>query len=181
MTVKSRLRNKLLRIAVEANKTFTPFFSPRISTKIMIRLYRKMGIRFVGCPNYISARVNFDGTNYSLIEIHDGVTISSYVRILTHDWSLYTISKAHGYFSENPIGRISGVIFGENSFIGTGCIVMPGTVIGKGCLIGAGTVVRGTIPDYSIVIGSPGVIVGNTADFVKRQFKRLNLEVPRQR
>ncbi len=52
---------------------------------------------------------------------------------------------------------------------------MPGTKIGRGCLIGAGTVVRGEIPDYSIVVGSPGQIIGDTREHIASQFKHLGL------
>ncbi|NYF32422.1 DapH/DapD/GlmU-related protein [Sphingopyxis sp. JAI108] len=173
MAKRSKLKMKLLRIALQINSVVIPLFSPGLSTRFIIRIYRKMGMRFEGRPNYISSRVNFDGTDYSLISIGEGVTISSYVRVLTHDWSLYTIAKAHGHFSDRPIGKIKAVSIGAYSFIGTGSIIMPGTTIGRGCLIGAGTVVRGNVPDHSIIIGSPGVIIGNTEEFVGRQLAKL--------
>lgn len=172
-----KFRRKTLRVAVELNNKLVPFFSPRMATKGMIKIYSAMGMKFRGVPNYISSRVNFDGTDYSLIEIHEGVTISSYVRVLSHDWSLYTVSKSVGHFSKKPIGRISPVSIGPYSFVGTGTVIMPGTVIGRGCLIGAGTVVRGNIPDYSIVVGSPGNIIGDTREFIAKNFARMGLSV----
>jgi len=156
-----------------------PIIRPGLATTMAMKHYGRWGMRFIGTPNYLSARINFDGTDYGLIEIHEGVTISSYVRVLTHDWSLYTVAKACNHFSDHPIGKISGVSVGPYSFVGTGSIIMPGTMIGRGCLIGAGTVVRGTIPDYSIIIGSPGKIVGDTRDYVKRQIKNLNIDLPK--
>lgn len=154
-----------------------PIVRPGHATKMAIRYYGRWGMKFVGEPNYLSAQINFDGTDYGLIEIHEGVTISSYVRILTHDWSLNTVAKSVGHFSEKPIGKIYGVSIGPYSFVGTGSIVMPGTRIGRGCIIGAGTVVRGHIPDYSIVVGSPGNIIGDTRDFIAGQFERQNIAV----
>ncbi len=149
---------------------------PGFATKMALFFYGRWGMKFVGKPNYLSARINFDGTDYSLIEIHEGVTISSFVRVLTHDWSLYTVAKSVGYFSEKPIGKIKGVSIGPYSFVGTGSIIMPGTKIGRGCIIGSGTVVRGNIPDFSIVVGSPGEIVGDTRGFVSNQFDILDIE-----
>lgn len=170
------IRRKFLQALGFVLLKIIPPFSPALATKCAVYIYGSMGMRFVGRPNYLSSRINFDGGGYSHIEIHEGVTISSYVRVLTHDWALYTVSKAFGYFSEAPIGRHDAISIGPYSFIGTGCIIMPGTKIGRGCLIGAGTVVRGTIPDHSIVIGSPGKIAGSTRDYVRRGFAHLGID-----
>lgn len=50
----------------------------------------------------------------------------------------------------------------ENSFIGAGAIVLPGSRIGKNCIIGAGAVVKGNIEDNSIIVGNPAKKIGNT-------------------
>jgi len=155
-----------------ANGRITPVFSIHLATKVCLRVYKALGVRFSGTPNYISTRTTLDGTDYSLIQIGEGVTISSYIRLLTHDWALYTVAKALGYMPDKPVGRVAGITIGDYSFVGTGSVIMPGTTIGRGCLIGAGTVVRGHIPDYSIVVGSPCEIIGDTRDFVRRNVER---------
>tara|TARA_Y100000815_G_C13166868_1_gene434005 strand:- start:465 stop:752 length:288 start_codon:yes stop_codon:yes gene_type:complete len=48
---------------------------------------------------------------------------------------------------------------GENCFIGMGARIQAGTILGKGCIVGANAVVRGTFPDHSVIVGSPGRIV----------------------
>ncbi len=153
--------------------TLIAFLRPiklRWATVIYIFFLRRWGTRFTGRPAYISGKVDIDGTDYSLVTLGEGVTISSYVRILTHDWAPHTIGKAMGINTASPLGRILPVTIGDYSFIGTGSIVMPGASIGRGCIIGAGTVVRGSIPDFSIVIGSPGQIVGDSRDYMAKQF-----------
>ncbi len=173
-----KIFKKIIRVFGLYAIKLAPIVRPGFATTLSIYFYGSWGMKFVGRPNYLSARINFDGTNYGLIEIHEGVTISSYVRILTHDWSLHTVSKSLGYFSQKPVGDIRGVTIGEYSFIGTGAIIMPGARIGRGCLIGAGTVVRGNIPDYSIVVGSPGEIVGSTKDWAVAKLKRKGIDLP---
>ena len=54
------------------------------------------------------------------------------------------------------------VCIGQNSFIGAGAILLPGTIIGKSCIIGAGSVVKGNVPDYAIVVGNPAKVIGDT-------------------
>ena len=125
-------------------------------------------MKFNGKPNYISSKIWFDGTDYSIISIGKGVTMSSYIRVLTHDWALHTIAKAFDIPQDKPLGRIKGVTIEDYAFIGTGTILMPGCHIGKGAIIAAGTVVRGTVPDFSIYGGSPGVIIGNSKEYLKK-------------
>ena len=47
------------------------------------------------------------------------------------------------------------VYIGENTWIGTGVIILPGVHIGKNCVIGAGSVVTHDIPDNSVAYGNP--------------------------
>jgi len=135
-------------------------------------------MKFVGRPQYLSKHINFDGGDFSLIEIHEGVSISSNVRILTHDWSHTVVAKAHGYKSKKPIGIVSAVKIGANTMIGSGSIILPGATIGQGCLIGSGTVVRGNIPDNAIVIGSPGRLVGDTRNLIRKYLEDNDLPLP---
>lgn len=48
---------------------------------------------------------------------------------------------------------------GENCFIGYGAVIQAGTKLGKQCVVGANSVVRGTFPDYSVIVGAPARIV----------------------
>jgi acetyltransferase-like isoleucine patch superfamily enzyme len=54
---------------------------------------------------------------------------------------------------------ISKTEIGENCFIGIGACIQAGTILGKQCVVGAGSIVKGTFPDYSVIVGVPGKIV----------------------
>ncbi len=56
---------------------------------------------------------------------------------------------------------LHGCVIGENSLIGMGATVLNGAKIGKNCLIGAGALITEgkTIPDGSLVMGTPGKVV----------------------
>jgi carbonic anhydrase/acetyltransferase-like protein (isoleucine patch superfamily) len=56
---------------------------------------------------------------------------------------------------------LHGCAIGDNSLIGMGAIVLNGAVIGRNCLIGAGALISEgkTIPDGSLVVGTPGRVV----------------------
>ncbi|SMX46469.1 acyltransferase [Actibacterium lipolyticum] len=52
------------------------------------------------------------------------------------------------------------VFIGNDVWLGTRAIVLPGAKIGDGSIIGAGALVRGEIPPYSIAVGVPARVVG---------------------
>ena len=52
------------------------------------------------------------------------------------------------------------VIIGNDVWLATRVIVLPGAVIGDGAVIGAGAVVRDEIPAFAIAVGMPARVVG---------------------
>ena len=61
---------------------------------------------------------------------------------------------------------LHGCTVGDGSLIGIQAVVMNGVRIGRECLIGAGALVPEgrTIPDRSLVLGSPGKVVRELTD-----------------
>lgn len=164
------MKRKLDKAVSMSGAKLVAMVRPGVATSIQLAFLKRNGMRLSGTPNYVSSKVWFDGTDYSLIELGEGCTISSFVRVLTHDWAPHTVLRGMGSEHESPIGRIEGVVVGSYSFVGTGSVIMPGAQIGRCCIIGAGTVVRGRVPDYSIVVGSPGSIVGDVRDYLQKNY-----------
>jgi acetyltransferase-like isoleucine patch superfamily enzyme len=108
------------------------------------------------------------------VEISEGVNISSHTVIYSHsshdslrllgpDYIKIQADKRPGYI-------IQPVFIGAYTFIGTSSVILPGVSIGKGCIVGAGSVVSKNIPDYSIVVGNPAKIIGDTRERDQRLF-----------
>ncbi len=59
------------------------------------------------------------------------------------------------------MAMLHGCEIGDGSLIGINAIVLNGAKIGRGCLIGANALIPEgrEIPDYSLVVGSPGRII----------------------
>ena len=60
----------------------------------------------------------------------------------------------------------------EGASIGANATIVCGHTIGKHCLIGAGAVVTKDVPDYALVVGNPGKVVG----WVSEAGKKMNFD-----
>ena len=58
--------------------------------------------------------------------------------------------------------------------IGSNVTVVAGITIGEGALIGAGTVVTKDVPDYALVVGVPGRVIGDVRDRRKAHQSRTS-------
>lgn len=61
------------------------------------------------------------------------------------------------------------VHIGEGTHVGAGTTIIPGIKIGKWCKIGAGSVIIKDVPDYSVVVGSPGKKIKNLTPIGERR------------
>ena len=123
--------------------------------KVKLKDLVKQGLR-LGKNVYIGNDVVIDPAFPWLISIGDDCFISARSIILAHDSS----TKKHiGYT------RVGKVTIGRNTFIGMGSVILPGVKIGDNSIIGAGSVVTTHVPEDSVAVGNPVVVVGKTSKF----------------
>jgi acetyltransferase-like isoleucine patch superfamily enzyme len=95
-------------------------------------------------------------TAYQNISIGKNTLISFNAVIMDNDHEYREIDKhilhEQGILSEE-------VYIGENCFIGNGAKIQIGSRLGKQCIVGASSLVKGTFPDYSVIVGIPAKIV----------------------
>ncbi|CAN5385749.1 N/A [soil metagenome] len=53
-------------------------------------------------------------------------------------------------------------VLGDNCWVGTKAVLLPGCALGEGAIVGAGSVVDFDVPPFSIVAGNPARIVGSS-------------------
>ena len=95
------------------------------------------------------------------IVTHESIEIGDDVFTGHH---VYITDASHGYEDVTlPIGRQFGeskpVRVGDGSWLGHGVVVLPGADIGRHVAVGAGSVVTGSLPDFSVAVGSPARVV----------------------
>ena len=123
------------------------------------------------------------------VNIGNNVKIGNYVKI-QNNVSVYEGVEIEDYVFCGPSMVFTNVLFPRSEFpqrgseyytktlikksasIGANSTVICGNTIGKYAFIGAGTVVTQDIPDYALVVGNPGKIIG----WVNKRGNRLNFD-----
>lgn len=137
--------------------------------KKLYRLYRamkKVGRNVYICPAYdISALKNVEIGDHVWIGKHffakaeGGLKIGSGT-IISQNCEIWTTN--HNYDSEDlmtvPYDKrfvLQPVTIGENVWIGSRVILLPGVTVGEGAVIGAGAVVSKDVPPCAVCGGNP--------------------------
>lgn len=124
---------------------------------------------FIGQFNFLDATAG--------LRIDEGVQITNFVSIVTHSShrSIRLLGRAYAAHAGAMPGYVQAAIeIGAYSFIGPHSVVEAGSRIGKGVVVCAHARVRGTVPDFAIVAGSPARTVGD----VRAQDARLLAQHP---
>jgi acetyltransferase-like isoleucine patch superfamily enzyme len=120
------------------------------------------------------------GYNNHITAVRD-VDIGNYV--LTAN-NVYISDNLHGYedtskpIMHQPVQFKRAVSIGDGCWIGeNACII--GARIGKNCVIGANAVVTHDIPDYSVAVGIPAVVIRQwdpqLKEWIAKNISKINL------
>lgn len=88
--------------------------------------------------------------------IGDNVMMGPEVIVITSNHNFSRIDIPMNFQGSLPQKQ---VVIGNDVWIGTRAIILPGVKIGNGAIVGAGSIVTKDIPDYAIVGGNPARII----------------------
>jgi carbonic anhydrase/acetyltransferase-like protein (isoleucine patch superfamily) len=104
------------------------------------------------------------------IKIGDNTNIQDGSVLHTDDGVPLTLG--HGVTIGHKV-MLHGCEVGDYSLIGINSVILNGAKIGRYCVIGANSLVteKMVVPDYSVVMGSPGKVVKTLESSVERQLE----------
>jgi maltose O-acetyltransferase len=134
-----------------------------ILEEIWMEDYIKMGMK-IGDNCSIQPGVVFDYSHCWLIRIGNNVTIAPEAYLLAHDASTKKL---------NNYTKIGSITIEDNVFIGARALIMPGVTIGKDSIVAAGSIVTKSVPEGSVVAGSPAKIISTTHNYIEKSNELL--------
>lgn len=109
--------------------------------------------------------VILDPSHCWLIEIGNNVTLAPRVHILCHD------ASTKQFLNYTKIGRVT---IGNNVFIGSDSVILPGIRIGNNVIIGANSTVTHSVPDNMVVAGSPAKVLCTLDKYLQKERERMD-------
>ncbi len=103
----------------------------------------------------INIRCFLDGNGG--VEIGADTLLSPGVQVISGN-HVFDNPKVPIRFQGTAYGKVS---IGEDCWLGTNVVVVPGVTIGRGSVVGAGAVVTKDIPEFSVALGVPAKVVGH--------------------
>jgi acetyltransferase-like isoleucine patch superfamily enzyme len=143
----------------------------RVQGRVFVRNYGKITIGERTLIVGTTVRCELVAHQGAVLSIGDraflnyGVSISAHqeVRIgtdcLIGNYTNILDNSYHDIVDHRKLPRSKPVVIGNDVWIGSHAIILPGVSIGDGACVGAGAVVRESVPARAIVTGNPAQIV----------------------
>ncbi|RCR67609.1 acyltransferase [Larkinella punicea] len=125
-----------------------------IGAKNRCRLERLRGVK-IGKHVFLGGGNILDRVRPDLITIEDDVSLAGGVYILTHSNPTAPLRAILGESSH----VVKPVHIKKGAWIAINVVILPGVTIGENSIVSAGSVVRKNVPPYTIVGGTPAVVL----------------------
>lgn len=143
--------------------------------KILTRVRRKF-IRVFSSPVDYAKRVGVNvkgelhiygnvhwGSEPWIITLGNNVHLTEGVSFLTHDAGVLIFKK-----DIPDLELTKPITVGNDVYIGSNSMILPGVHIGNKVIIGCGTVVTKDIEDNSVVVGVPGKVIKTADEYLEK-------------
>tara|TARA_Y100000768_G_scaffold383984_1_gene367128 strand:- start:11393 stop:11974 length:582 start_codon:yes stop_codon:yes gene_type:complete len=93
------------------------------------------------------------------VSIFEGVELEDYV-FCGPSMVFTNVLNPRSEFPQNTSDHFNKTLVKKSASIGANATILCGIIIGRYSLIGAGAVVLKNVPDFALVVGNPGKIIG---------------------
>jgi acetyltransferase-like isoleucine patch superfamily enzyme len=131
-----------------------------------VRLLRAQGMQI---GKHCRIYTDFIGGEPYLIRVGDHVTITSGVRLVTHDGSCWILREQHPNLQD-----FGPIVIEDNSFIGVNAVILPHVRIGPNSIVAAGAVVTRDVPPDTVVGGIPAKPLMPVARFAEGKLRAVD-------
>lgn len=132
-----------------------------------VRYAKKIGVNIKGSVHIYGSSYEMFSAEPYLVSLGHNVYISVDARLICHDGA--TLPFRNKYPDFELAGKIN---VGDNVFIGTRAMILPGVTIGSNCIIGANSLVTRDVPDNTVVGGNPARVIKSTDEFLSKALKK---------
>ncbi|MBS1516847.1 MAG: N-acetyltransferase [Bacteroidetes bacterium] len=101
------------------------------------------------------------------VSVYEGVTLEDYV-FCGPSMVFTNIILPKCKYPQRGAEFYTPTLVKQGASIGANATIVCGITVGRDCLIGAGTVVTKDVPDYALVVGNPGKVIGWVSEAGKR-------------
>lgn len=112
----------------------------------------------------MNCKVDSFGSEPWLIKVGKDCLFADGVRFITHDGGVKVLNSLN-YFGGKRMDRMARIDVGNNVYIGTSAMIMPGVEIGNNVIIGAYAVVTHDIPDNVVAVGMPARVIKTVDEY----------------
>ena len=93
------------------------------------------------------------------VSVYEGVELEDYV-FCGPSMVFTNILTPRSEFPQNASEKYQKTLVKKSASIGANATILCGITIGKYALIGAGSVVLKDVPDFALIVGNPGKLIG---------------------
>lgn len=127
-----------------------------------LKYAKRIGVNFKMGDVFIYGKVHWS-TEPWIITLGNNVHITNNVTFVTHDGGTLLFRKY-----KNDLEITKPIIVGNNVYIGTNAVILPGVKIGDNVIVGASAVVTKDVPDNSVVGGNPARVLKSYDEYFKK-------------
>ena len=118
------------------------------------RKYLEKRGAIIGDGTRLNCSTDSFGTEPYLIRCGKDCLFANGVHFYTHDGGIKVLNTLN-MFDGKKMEKFGAIVIGDNVYIGSEALIMPGVTIGSNCIIAAGAVVTRDVPSNTVWGGVP--------------------------